>query len=67
LPQGFTAEADRIRSVVRAAPQQDWAPVDGEGQERPRHRRPAQRYQPRPAQSRGAPGAGRQQKRRASR
>jgi ATP-dependent RNA helicase RhlE len=67
LPENFLGEASKIRGAIKAAPSSDWAPVGEADGERSRHRRPQQRrFQPKPANDRGAPRGG-QQRRRASR
>jgi ATP-dependent RNA helicase RhlE len=67
LPANFINEAGKIKSAVKAAPSRgDFSPVADAEMDRPRHRRPAKRFHPKPANDRGAP-RGRQQKRRASR
>jgi ATP-dependent RNA helicase RhlE len=67
LPANFIGEAARIKTVIKAAPSSgEYRPVEEDGDSRQRHRRPTKRFQPRPANDRGAP-AGRQPKRRASR
>jgi ATP-dependent RNA helicase RhlE len=66
LPANFVAEAGKIKSVVKSAPPRgEYTPVADVDGDRPRHRRPAKRFHPKPASGR-AP-AGRPQGRRAAR
>jgi ATP-dependent RNA helicase RhlE len=67
LPANFLGEAAKIRTTIKAAPNSgEYRPVEDADGERPRHRRPTGRFQPKPAGNRGVP-AGRQPKRRAAR